>query len=434
MRNVFERSANRNNGNNVTNCNTSGNLNNNNANNGNYCAPDCVAKTVNESAPLGKQTATQSKESSPRAEMRDQLGRVDAFSARASNAVDAPTFDDAFDLEPLLESTRKCLSGVTWKGSGAYTYLHAAEIASALYDELHGGTYQQKPACEFPITKPKPRIISSIHIRDRIVQRSLNDNVIYPIMSRSWIYDNYACQKGKGTDFGRARMRRHFERFVRENGPCGFHMKVDVLGYYAHMVHAITNARFAEKLPEWASEFVILALSSQYSGAVGYKPGSQLVQIAGIDYLDKLDHHIKERMRVRYYGRYMDDLVMLSTDRDELVFILSEIERELALIGMETHKKKTRIEPLEKPLTFLGFDYRIRDGCVSMLVTPKKVKEQRRSLRTLSRLVAKGRLSRDDYLASLECMVAHLSKGDSKTLPDRMNAYGHELIGDYIGC
>ena len=42
-RNVFERSANRTNGNNVANCNTTCNLNNNNANNGNFCAPDRVS-------------------------------------------------------------------------------------------------------------------------------------------------------------------------------------------------------------------------------------------------------------------------------------------------------------------------------------------------------------------------------------------------------
>lgn len=43
-RNVFERSANRTNGNNVANVNAGGNVNNNNARNGNSCAPDYVAR------------------------------------------------------------------------------------------------------------------------------------------------------------------------------------------------------------------------------------------------------------------------------------------------------------------------------------------------------------------------------------------------------
>ena len=42
--NVFRRSANLSNANNVWNVNSSGNVNNNNANNGNYCAPDCILK------------------------------------------------------------------------------------------------------------------------------------------------------------------------------------------------------------------------------------------------------------------------------------------------------------------------------------------------------------------------------------------------------
>ena len=42
--NVFRRSANLSNANNVWNVNSSGNVNNNNANNGYYCAPDCIMK------------------------------------------------------------------------------------------------------------------------------------------------------------------------------------------------------------------------------------------------------------------------------------------------------------------------------------------------------------------------------------------------------
>ena len=56
MRNVFERSPNRSNTNNVANCNASGNLNNNAAYNGNYVAPDCARKTGKDrdrSAPSG---------------------------------------------------------------------------------------------------------------------------------------------------------------------------------------------------------------------------------------------------------------------------------------------------------------------------------------------------------------------------------------------
>lgn len=428
MRNVFERSANRGNGNNVANCNASGNLNNNNANNGNYCAPDCVAKAGLCGANSGEPPATQSKEPPSRAHGREQAGGAHVPAPRGGGISGAPEFDDAFGFEPLLDATRKCLKSVMWKGTSQYVYLHAVEVASQLCEDLHAGTYSQRPCREFMITSPKPRLISSIALRDRIVQRSLNDNVIYPIMSRSWIYDNYACQIGKGTDFARGRMRAHLERHHREHGTDGWALVIDVHGYYAHMLHSVTNSRFREKLPPWAAAFAERALAAQYGGDVGYKPGSQMVQIAGMDYLDPVDHKLKEKLGIRGYGRYMDDLVLVHGDRGHLEKCLAEIAAMMAAVGLSPHPKKTRIQPIADPIGFLGYNYRVRDGGVTMHVKPEKVKEQRRRLRSMARLVKSGRMAPADYLASLECMVAHVSKGDNRDLPERQRSYGMTIL------
>lgn len=429
MRNVFERSANRGNGNNVAYCNASGNLNSNNANNGYFCAPDCVANAGYHGLPLEMTPATQSKESPSRGMCHEQHGGAYVPAARGSGTSGAPTFDDAFGVEALMEAAVKCLRGVTWKGTGAHAYLHVSELVSDLFRELHDGAYEMRQPCEFWVTSPKRRLISSIHLRDRIVQRSLNDNVIYPAMSRSWIYDNYACQLGKGTDFARERMRAHLERHSRRHGTQGWVLKVDVRGYYAHMLHSHVDARFSAKLPGWAAEFAHDALATQY-GEVGYKPGSQMVQIAGIDYLDYVDHAVKERMGIRGYGRYMDDLVLVHHDRGRLESCLSEITRMLSGVGLSPHPKKTLIQPVTTPMEFLGFNYRVRDGgAVTMLVKASKPKEQRRRMRHMARLVGSGRMEEDDYLASVGCMRAHLEKGDSVTLPARQVAYGTSLIG-----
>ena len=49
-----------------------------------------------------------------------------------------------------------------------------------------------------------------------------------------------------------------------------------------------------------------------------FVPGSQIVQIVGITALDKLDHYIKERLRIEFYIRYMDDFVILSESKERL--------------------------------------------------------------------------------------------------------------------
>lgn len=448
-RNVFERSANRNNGNNVANCNAGGNLNNNNANNGNYCAPDCVARPESHGSPEASSPATQRKEPPSRGADLEQLRDGRAPGPRAGGASGLPIIDleDVIGYDALLESALMCLHGVMWKGGVSWFYLHLEEQVGRLCDELHAGTYVPRPCGEFRITYPKPRKISATAFRDRVVQRSYNDRVIYPCMSRSWIYDNYACQTGKGTDFARNRMRCHLERHLRDHGMEGGIGVVDVHGYYDHMLHSVANARFAAKCPPWAAEFARKTFEHQYShdrriktnlrhdtlswpgeGDRGFFAGSQLVQIAGVDYLDPIDHFVKERLGTRGYGRYMDDLVLVHEDMDYLRDCQQAIAERMRRIGLEAHPRKTKIIPFGHPFTFLGFDYGVRRGRVSMLVNPKKVKAQRRHMQALARLVRRGRMPPEDFLQSLACMLEHDGKGATAELVCRMRDYGETLL------
>ena len=430
MCNVFERSANRNNGNNVANCNASGNVGNNNANNGNFAAPACYDGSFwIDGSHSGITPEQPNKEFTPSGKCREQCGNGGTFAMCGGNVNPIPTVEDAIGYDALLEAAEKCTHGVLWKGRTAYLYMHMLEDISRLCDELHAGSYRMGACVEFSITSPKYRVISSMQLRDRIVQRSLNDNVIYPLMSRSWIYDNYACQNGKGTDFGRNRMMCHLERFTRKHGLNGYVLTCDISGYYAHMLHDEVHRRFDEKLPSWAAEFARNALEKQYPGEVGFRPGSQMVQIAGIDYLDGLDHFIKERLRIKQYGRYMDDFILIHESQDYLNECKRKIDIELSRVGLSLHAEKTTIKPIQRPFGFLGFTYHATDTGVYMLVKSEKVKEQRRRLRRLARLVNTGRIDAADYLAALQCMASHDAKGASKILPEKIYSYGIDLIG-----
>ena len=431
MRNVFERSPNRSNTNNVANCNASGNLNNNAAYNGNYVAPDCARKTGTEALPLEVAPAAQRKEPQPCGESREQTVGAERRARGPATPPTSPTIEDVIGYDALMESARKCLHGVLWKDSVTHFYLHMDEEVGKLCDELHAGTYKPRPCQTFMITHPKPRTINSIAFRDRVVQRSYNDVVIYPIMSRSWIYDNYACQVGKGTDFARGRMRCHLERHLRAHGHTGGVCQVDVRGYYASMLLAVISERFHRKLPAFAADFAMEVLANQGGGgdrARGLFAGSQTSQIAGVDYLDPIDHFVKEGLGITGYGRYMDDLVLIHEDIDHLRGCLMAITERLVEVGLEPHPVKTRVRPLSDGFAFLGFTYDVQRNRVTMHVTPEKVKEQRRHLRGMARRVRSGRMGVDDYLQSLECMLQHDSKGDSDALVGRLRDYGMQQL------
>ena len=320
-----------------------------------------------------------------------------------------------------------------WKSSVASFVLNGAESISRLCDELHNGTYKPRPVSRFTVTSPKRREIVGISFRDRVYQRSLNDNAVYPIMSRSWIYDNYACQEGKGTDFARNRMRCFLERHYRKHGTKGYVLSIDIKGYYPNMQHDAAEECFRSKLPPWIYQMVEDVLHTQYPGEVGYNPGSQIVQIAGVSLLSGVDHFAKEILRVKHYGRYMDDFRLVHYDRDFLEWCRDAIADQVSELGYELNSEKTFIKPVTEPNLFLGFEYRLaEDGRVIMTVNPEWPKRTRRSLRRLLALEQKGLRPRGTADASFVGKMAHVEKGDSRLLVERMYAWYEETRKEFI--
>ena len=262
------------------------------------------------------------------------------------------------------------------------------------------------------VTSPKPREIASVAFRDRVYQRSLNDNVVYPVMTRSFIYDNYACQKGKGTDAARNRLKEFLRKYYRQYGSQGFVCQFDIKGYYPNMDHEITEQMFRNKLDEWSFGQVQTILHEQYEGDKGYNPGSQLVQIAGISMLDGMDHFIKEKLHAKFYIRYMDDFLIIHHDRAKLEEYKVIIEGYLRGLKFEINPKKTRVYSLNKGIEFLGFHFSLTDtGKVLMKIRPENVKRERKKLARLVKRSKQGKLPRSSVDNSYQAWRTHASKG-----------------------
>lgn len=334
------------------------------------------------------------------------------------------TEEDVIGFDALYESMMRCKKGVLWKDSVAAYYHRGVERTEKLCNELHNGRYKATPPRRFTITSPKRREIASVAFRDRVYQRSLNDNLVYPVMTRSFIYDNWACQTGKGTDPARARLKEFMRKHYRKHGTDGWVAQLDVSGYYPNMRHDAVEKLFRENLPAWGYDRVVKILRDQYDGDAGYNPGSQLVQIAGISLLNDIDHMIKERLRVRSYLRYMDDLVMIHESREFLERCMEAVIRELDELGFKVNPKKTRIYPLSEGIMFLGFVFRLTDtGKVLMIPDPAKVKTARKKYRRLVGKAKRGECPRECVDASWRTWIDHLSKGTCQRLIWRLEKY-----------
>ena len=348
------------------------------------------------------------------------------------NTETSNTIDYVIGFDPLYDSMRKCRKGVMWKDSVASFCMNGIERTMKLSEELRDGTYKARPTVRFTITSPKPREIASITFRDRVFQRSLNDNAVYPTMSSSFIYDNFACQKGKGTDAARNRLAEFLRKYYRKHGHDGYVAQFDIHGYYPNMSHAITEHLFKEKLTPDVYTLVQRILREQYEGDKGYNPGSQLIQIAGISILDKFDHFVKENLHAKFYIRNMDDFLIISHDKEYLASCKEQMEEFLTcILQFEMNPKKTRIYSLHDGIDFLGFHYSLTGtGKVIKIVRSENVKRERRKLRRLVAKSKRGGLPREKVDESYAAWRNHASKGNSYNLLKRMDAYYQDLWGN----
>jgi len=336
--------------------------------------------------------------------------------------------EEITDADELFDSMKKCRKSVGWKPSVISFCLNGVEKTMKMEMDIKNGKWKNGKPRPITITYPKRREGLSIQFTDRVYQRSLNDNSVYPETTRSFIYDNCACQRGKGTSFARKRIKQFIKHFAAKGG---YVLHIDIKGYYPNMRHDKVKEMFAKRLKPDIYKMVADVLDTQYSGSVGYNPGSQMVQIAGIALLDRLDHFIKEKCRARYYIRYMDDIYVLHEDEKVLNHILSEAEVLLTDLGFETNKKKTMISKLSDGFMFLGFNYRVTaTGKIVTTLDPKNIKHERQKLARMAQKAKQGFISRAKVDECYHSWKSHASYGNSYNLLKRMDEYYKNLWRD----
>lgn len=321
-------------------------------------------------------------------------------------------YDELISFEALDESFRLCKHGVMWKETPAEFSLNELREVYNLRSELLAQTYEIKPVKTFHITYPKPREILSVAFRDRVYQRSINDNALYPAMSPSFTASNCACQKGKGTDYAINLLKKYLHQYFRKFGRTGFVVQFDIHGYYKNMSHSLPKTAFRRYIKDNRTyNQIVHVLDSQYEGDIGFLPGSQMVQIAGITALSSLDHYIKEKLRIKYYIRYMDDFLLIHQDRAYAEICMRKILKFLSKLKLSANPSKTHILPIQEGIKFLGFHFKLtQTGSVKLHVLSQNISHRRHMLYALSNKVRTGQASLQSFDDSFQSWKSHINR------------------------
>jgi hypothetical protein len=107
-------------------------------------------------------------------------------------------WDRMISFESLLLAAHAAARGKRFKPGVARFVFDLERQLLLLHEELASKTYRPGPYRTFTIYEGKTRQISAAPFRDRVVHHALT-GVLEPIFERSFIFDSYACRKGKGT-------------------------------------------------------------------------------------------------------------------------------------------------------------------------------------------------------------------------------------------
>ena len=344
------------------------------------------------------------------------------------------TYDEIFTYDNLLSSASKCKNNVTWKASVQNFLLELPYNIYKIYNDLNKRKFKIRTAYRFNIfERGKIRNICAIHIKERIVQRCLCDYYLLPLLSKTFIYDNCASLKGKGTDFAIKRLKKHLNSFYYKYGLDGYILLFDFKDFFASVPHKIIMDMFSKYIDDIEILQLINLFIEMEPNGKGLSLGNEISQVAACLIGNPIDHYIKDKCGIKYYIRYMDDGLIIHNDKEYLVKILEDINIIANELGLKINQKKTKIIKLNHGFTFLKKKINISEnGKIYMRICPRSIVTMRRKLKKLSKKLYCGEMSYYDIEASYQSWRSYALKYDSYNSIKSMDRLFFNLFGDYI--
>lgn len=185
---------------------------------------------------------------------------------------------------------------------------------------------------------------------DRIAHHCIM-NILEPIWMRVFIRDTYGSLRGRGIHDGVRRMR----EFLRDEDGTLYCLKMDVAKFYPSVDHDILKAIIRRSVK---CQDTLWLMDSIIDSAPGIPIGNYVSQFFGNLYLAYFDHWLKESLRVRYYARYCDDLVILGEDKNRLHDLRLQIEAYLRDRLNLRLKENWQVFPTRtRGIDFLGYRF-----------------------------------------------------------------------------
>ncbi|MCL2051844.1 MAG: RNA-directed DNA polymerase [Lachnospiraceae bacterium] len=334
-----------------------------------------------------------------------------------------PKYEEMLSFQNLYNAHLAARRGKRDKTEVIKFEMNLAENLCHLQRQLAERTYYPHGYKHFMIYEPKARSIYAPDYSDRVVQHCLCDNILMPTLEKRLIYDNAACRIGKGTHFSMDRLSFFIREFYKKHGTEGYFLKCDVRKYFDNISHPVLKQKLG-KVFDGEIFTLLCRIIDSYETAenIGLPLGNQASQWFALYYLDSVDRLIKERLQIKHYVRYMDDLILIHSERNHLSDCLSEIQRTCNTDLKIELNEKTQIFPVKNGVDYLGWHFSLSEtGKVIRKLRTSNKRRLKRRMRKKAQDYHDYLLGLDDIKRSLASTNGHLAHGHTYRLRQKLS-------------
>lgn len=227
--------------------------------------------------------------------------------------------------------------------------------AQKIRDMLLDGTYSVgKYKKSIIIDKGKERELMKLpYYPDRIIQWAIMLQ-IEKIFINKFISQTCASLPERGIH----KAWKFMQKYLKDKSGTKYCLKMDIRHFYPNIDKSILKIMLKRVFKDDRLLDLLFKIIDSYPKEKGVPIGSYLSQYFGNFYLFGLDHFIKERLKCKYYVRYMDDMVILSDSKDKLRYVLNQIQMYLACYLRLELKNNYQIFPTQvRGVDFVGYRF-----------------------------------------------------------------------------
>ena len=334
-------------------------------------------------------------------------------------------FEKAIDYNNLKESYKRTQFGKRKYKKEAILFDMARERNLVkLWRELKNETYTPSDYIEFKVYEPKERIINAPKIRDKIVQFSVH-TVLQDVYYSKFINSSYACLEGRGTHRAVNKVQHNIRHCKWKNGG-GWILKMDVAKFFYSINRDILKRIIRKKIKD--KKFLVLLdkiIDSSPEGEKGIPLGNVTSQDFANIYLNEVDQYAKRYLGLKYYVRYMDDIIIVVPTKEEAQDARDKIIKFLdEKLDLKTNNK-TKIFPIEQGVNAYGF----KIFTTHKLVRNSAKSAMKRRIKAMDRKIQSGEISEKYVQNCVSSWLGHARHSNSYNLSKKIfNKYKYIKI------